>query len=56
MLKLWCKLQSRRDEGASAVEYAMIVALIAVFITAGVGIFGGKLNDFFKALSGKIGV
>jgi pilus assembly protein Flp/PilA len=34
----------RRDEGASAVEYGLLVALIAVVIAAGVALLGGALN------------
>jgi pilus assembly protein Flp/PilA len=34
----------RRDDGASAVEYGLLVALIAVVIAAGVALLGGALN------------
>lgn len=46
----------RRDEGASAVEYGLLVALIAVVIAAGVALLGGALNtrieDACKAVVG----
>lgn len=44
------------DRGASAVEYALIVALIAVVITVGVGAFGTSLNTFFTNLWGNLGL
>jgi pilus assembly protein Flp/PilA len=46
-------LQSRlRDEekGATAVEYGLMVALIAVVLVVGVGAFGSSLNTFFNGL------
>jgi pilus assembly protein Flp/PilA len=45
--------QSRlRDEekGATAVEYGLMVALIAVVLVVGVGAFGSSLNTFFSGL------
>jgi pilus assembly protein Flp/PilA len=44
------------DRGATATEYAMLVAFIAVAIAAAVTAFGGKLRDFFSSLSTTIGV
>jgi pilus assembly protein Flp/PilA len=38
---------SRRDEGASAVEYGLLVALIAIVIIAAVIILGNQLNFTF---------
>ena len=45
-----------RDRGATAVEYALIVALIAVVIVVGVGIFGTQLNTFFTGLFNALGL
>jgi pilus assembly protein Flp/PilA len=45
--------QSRlRDEekGATAVEYGLMVALIAVVLVVAVGAFGSSLNTFFSGL------
>jgi pilus assembly protein Flp/PilA len=36
--------RTRRDEGASAVEYGLLVALIAVAIAATIGFLGGALR------------
>lgn len=47
---------SRNDSGASAVEYALIVALIAIVITVGVTAFGSSLNTFFSGLWAELGL
>lgn len=44
------------DRGATAVEYALIVALIAVVIVVGVGAFGTQLNTFFTGLFSSLGL
>lgn len=43
------------DSGATAVEYALLVALIALVIVVGVGLFGTAVNDFFTDLATEIG-
>lgn len=40
--------RNRRDDGASAVEYGLLVALIAVVIAGAVIALGGVLNDKFQ--------
>lgn len=40
-------LRTRRDDGASAVEYGLLVALIAVFIASAVLVLGQTLEDKF---------
>jgi pilus assembly protein Flp/PilA len=45
-----------RERGATATEYAMLVAFIAVVIGVGVAAFGNQLNDFFNSLASKIGI
>jgi pilus assembly protein Flp/PilA len=42
----------RDDEGQDLVEYAMLVSLIALVCVAGVGTFGGAVNNFFAGLAG----
>jgi len=42
------------DEGATALEYGVLVALIALVITAGVGAFGTQLNAFFNGIAGRV--
>jgi pilus assembly protein Flp/PilA len=39
------------ERGATATEYALLVALIALVIVVGVGLFGTALNDFFSAIA-----
>ena len=44
------------DRGASAVEYALIVGLIAVAIVVGVTAFGTSLGTFFSGLFADLGI
>jgi pilus assembly protein Flp/PilA len=46
-LQMWM----HSDEGATALEYGILVAVIALIILVGVGLFGNALNDFFAGLS-----
>lgn len=41
----------RDDEGATAVEYGLIVGLIAVVIIAAVVLLGGTLSGFFTDIN-----
>lgn len=40
-----------REDGASAVEYGLLVALIAAVIVVGVGAVGTALNAKFNSIS-----
>jgi len=54
MLKALTKLQVRiatRDKGATAVEYGLLVALIAAVIVAVVVILGKQVNNAFNSVS-----
>lgn len=42
------------EKGATATEYSLLVGLIALFIVAGVGLFGTALNDWFTDLAGTV--
>jgi pilus assembly protein Flp/PilA len=44
----------RNDSGATAIEYGLIAALIAVVIITGVTSVGTKLSTTFTTLSGKL--
>lgn len=44
----------KNDKGATAIEYGLIAALIAVFIIASVTIVGSKLEAVFTAISAAI--
>lgn len=60
MVQLYLMLESvkdkfRRDEGVTAVEYALIAALIAVAIIGAVTFLGGKVGDTFNKVGGSVG-
>jgi pilus assembly protein Flp/PilA len=44
----------RDDSGATAIEYGLIAALIAVVIITGVTAVGTSLSTTFNTLSGKL--
>lgn len=43
------------DEGAAAVEYGLLVGLIAVVIIVAVGLLGGRLNVLFQEIVTALG-
>lgn len=43
------------EEGASAVEYGLIVGLIAVAVVVILGTMGGGLNKLFTTVSDQVG-
>ncbi len=49
-------LNTRRDDqrGASAVEYGLLVALIAVVMAVGAAVFGTELDALFDSVAGQI--
>ena len=44
----------RDEEGQDLVEYAMLVALIALLAAVGVRQFGTALNSWFSGLAGSV--
>ena len=51
MIRLWTAYQARfikDEEGASMVEYALLVALIAVVVIAAALFLGTEINDKFS--------
>lgn len=44
----------RDEEGASAVEYALIAGLIAVIIVAAVALLGGSFNNVFQYIADEL--
>jgi pilus assembly protein Flp/PilA len=58
LLRLWCASANRltqlkrTDRGATAVEYGIMVALIAAVIIAVVRVVGGKTSNSFESLNG----
>jgi len=54
MLNALVKLQTRlatRDRGATAVEYGLMVALIAIVIIAAVTLLGNNLKTLFNTVA-----
>ncbi|GAA6527562.1 Flp family type IVb pilin [Intrasporangium sp. DVR] len=52
MTKLAAKLQTlRNDKGATAVEYGLMVALIAVVIIVAVALLGTNLSGIFNKVA-----
>jgi pilus assembly protein Flp/PilA len=60
LLKLIVAIHARVDairdseRGATATEYAILVAFIALLIILGVTFFGGELNSWFNRLGGHV--
>ena len=56
MLSLYVKAQNwmARDEGATAVEYGIMVALIAVVIIVAVALIGDRLNITFQSVADQL--
>ena len=46
---------AKDESGATAIEYGMIIALIAVAIIGVLGLIGPKLNTAFTAISTGLG-
>ena len=45
LLKLW-----RDEDGATAIEYALIAGLIAVVLIVALGALGGKISNMFDEI------
>ena len=45
----------KNERGASAVEYGLLVALIAIIIIAAVTLLGGNLSSIFNKTANSIG-
>jgi pilus assembly protein Flp/PilA len=60
LLKIWCSSITRMHEmknsesGATAVEYGIMVALIAAVIIAVVKVVGGKTSNAFQTVNGAL--
>ncbi len=57
LLKLWAKKEAfvRSDDGATAIEYGLIAAGIAVAISVVVFTFGDTLTAMFTDMDTKVG-
>lgn len=59
-MKLYTKVQAlmnsmrTEEKGATAVEYGLMVSLIAVVIIGAVALIGGNLSTMFTGIAGRI--
>ena len=58
MLVLWTKLTSwmQEEKGASMVEYALLVILIAIVALVAVRIAGSELSETYSEIASGVGV
>jgi len=49
------RFEDRRDRGATAVEYGLLVGLIAVVIIVAVTALGGRLDALFRGVVTSLG-
>jgi pilus assembly protein Flp/PilA len=49
------RVETAKDRGATATEYALLVTFIAIIIVAGVTLFGNALSAFFGRLATRLG-
>jgi pilus assembly protein Flp/PilA len=55
VLMLQKQAELKNDRGATAVEYGLIVALIAVIIVAAVAVLGTNLSEKFSEVASSVG-
>ena len=48
------RFEGRKDRGATAVEYGLMVGLIAVVIIVAVALLGTKLDALFDSVNNKL--
>lgn len=53
-LATWLKAQAKTERGASLVEYALLVALIAVVCITAVTMLGSSASDKFSEISSAV--
>ena len=53
MFAAYLRQSLQNDEGATAVEYGLLVTFIAIVIIVGVSAFGTHLSDVFTNLTSK---
>lgn len=51
---LMARMNVKSDEGATAVEYGLLVALIAAVIVVIVAVLGGQIDAAFSSVSDEI--
>lgn len=58
-MKLYTRIQARlnsmhNEDGATAVEYGLIVSLIAIFIIGALTFLGGALDALFRDIGARL--
>jgi pilus assembly protein Flp/PilA len=53
-LRWWAQQLVRSEKGATAVEYGLLVALIAAVIVAVVATLGTQINSAFQTISSQL--
>ena len=53
-MSTWLRNFVREDDGASMVEYGLLLALIAVVAIAAVTLVGGKVGNTFNKVANKL--
>jgi pilus assembly protein Flp/PilA len=51
----WIRAQADSDRGASLVEYALLVALIAIVCLAAITLLGGNASQKFDSTAASLG-
>ncbi len=51
ILSAWLKAQTKSDRGAAMVEYALLLALIAIVAIAALRILGGTVSTEFSSIN-----
>ena len=54
-MRRWMPSDENLDEGATAVEYALLVGLIAVIIISSVTLLGGNIDAMFNDIATQLG-
>ena len=54
LLVTWVRARCSTDDGASLVEYALLVALIAVVCIAAITLLGGNASDKFSTAANSL--
>ena len=54
ILRDYAEDRLKQEKGATAVEYGLMVGLIAVMIIGAVTLLGGNLRDLFNGIAGAL--
>lgn len=43
------------EDGATAIEYGLIAAMVTIFMLAGLGLFSASMSNMFSSISTQVG-